>query len=99
MLDTTPMDNYVINNYSEEDMRPGVDEVDQNEQQVLLGKAMKNLSDEDNLLITLFYHGSNSIEEISSITGLSASNVKVRLHRIRKKLYDDMKTMMEHRLN
>ncbi len=99
VLDTTPMDNYVINNYSEEDMRPGVDEVDKNEQQVLLGKAMKNLSDEDNLLITLFYHGSNSIEEISSITGLSASNVKVRLHRIRKKLYDDMKTMMEHRLN
>lgn len=99
VLDTTPMDNYVIYNYSEESMRPGVDEVDENEQQVLLNKAMKNLSDEDNLLVTLFYHAGNSIEDISSITGLSASNVKVRLHRIRKKLYDDMNAMMAERLN
>lgn len=99
MLDTIPMDNYVIYNYSEEDIRPGINEVDENEQQILLTKAMKNLSDEDNLLITLFYHGNNSVEEISIITGLSFSNVKVRLHRIRKKLYDDITTMMTERLN
>jgi len=99
MLETIPMDNYVIYNYSEESLRPGVDEVDQNEQQVLLSRAMKNLSDEDNLLITMFYQGNNSIEDISNITGLSASNVKVRLHRIRKKLYDDMNAMMAERLN
>jgi RNA polymerase sigma-70 factor (ECF subfamily) len=80
-------------------MRPGVDEVDKNEQQVLLVKAMKNLSDEDKLLITLFYHGNNSIDDISVITGLSASNVKVRLHRIRKKLYDDMNAMMAQRIS
>ena len=69
------MDNYVIHNYSEESLRPGVNEFDVNEQQVLLAKAMNNLSDEDKLLITLFYHGNNSIEDISVITGLSASNV------------------------
>lgn len=98
ILDTTPMDNYIIYNYSEESMRPGVDEVDLTEQQVLLEKAMKHLSDDDNLLITLFYKSDNSIEDISAITGLSASNVKVRLHRIRKKLYDDINAMMAQRI-
>jgi len=80
-------------------MRPGVEEVDMNEQQQLLIKAMKKLPEEDNVLITLFYHGNNSIEEISNITGLSASNVKVRLHRIRKKLHSDMSNMLSGRLN
>jgi len=99
ILETIPMDNYVIYNYSEESIRPGVDELDVNEQQVLLTKAMKSLSDEDNLLINLFYHGNNSIEDISIITGLSASNVKVRLHRIRKRLYDDISAMIAERMN
>ena len=92
------MDNYIIYNYSEESMRPGVDEVDLTEQQVLLEKAMNHLSNNDNLLITLFYKSDNSIEDISTITGLSASNVKVRLHRIRKKLYDDINAMMAQRI-
>ena len=99
VLETIPMDNYLIYNYSEESMRPGVEEVDMNEQQQLLIKAMKKLPEEDNVLITLFYHGNNSIEEISNITGLSASNVKVRLHRIRKKLHSDMSNMLSGRLN
>lgn len=99
MLETIPMDNYVIHNYSEEYLRPGIDEVNTDEQQALLSKAMKNLTDEDTLLINLFYHGNNSVEDISTITGLSSSNVKVRLHRIRKKLYEDMSAMMAQRVN
>jgi RNA polymerase sigma-70 factor (ECF subfamily) len=39
------------------------------------------------MLITLFYMDDQSIGEISEITGLSQSNIKVRLHRTRKKLY------------
>jgi RNA polymerase sigma-70 factor (ECF subfamily) len=98
-LETIPMDNYVIHNYSEDSLRPGIDEVDGNEQQVMLSKAMKILPDEDVLLLNLFYHGSRSIEDISEITGLSESNVKVKLHRIRKKLYDEMSSMMTARAN
>lgn len=99
ILDTIPMDNYVIHNYSEDYLRPGIEEVDGDEQQAILAKALKELPAEDNLLIDLFYYGDNSIEDISSITGLSASNVKVRLHRIRKKLYDNMTAMMAERMN
>ncbi len=101
-LDLVPMDNYVIHNYSEDEVSTGVGEMDPEEQKVMVERAMERLTDDENLLITLFYKGDNSIEDISNITGLSMSNVKVRLHRIRKKLHDELMTMMNrsiHRVN
>ena len=64
---------------------------EQNNMQALLTRALSHLSPEDECLINFYYRYDNSIEEIASITGLSVSNVKVRLHRIRRKLYEDMK--------
>jgi RNA polymerase sigma-70 factor (ECF subfamily) len=101
-LEVVPMDNHVIHNYTEDEIRTGMDEIDPDEQKKMIDLAMARLSDDDNLLITLFYKGNNSIEEISNITGLSMSNVKVRLHRIRKKLHDELVVMMNkavHHLN
>jgi RNA polymerase sigma-70 factor, ECF subfamily len=97
-----PMDNYVINNYSETDVASGIGDIDPELQKAMIEKAMVRLTDDENLLITLFYKGEKSIEEISNITGLSMSNVKVRLHRIRKKLHDELAMMMNkaiHQLN
>lgn len=93
-LDVVPMDNYVIHNYSEDDFGSGIDEIDPEEQKKMVELALGRLTDDDNLLITLFYKGENSIEDVSNITGLSMSNVKVRLHRIRKKLHDELAVMM-----
>jgi len=80
----------VISNYSTDEIGRNINELDENDRQLILEKVLKRLPDEDNLLITLFYKNENSIEDISDITGLSVSNVKVRLHRIRKRLYDEM---------
>lgn len=41
----------------------------------------------DRALIQLFYMEEKSLEDLTGITGLSLSNLKVKLHRIRKKLY------------
>jgi RNA polymerase sigma factor (sigma-70 family) len=98
-LELVPMDNYIIYNYTEDDIANGIDEIDPEEQKAMIERAMERLSDEDNLLITLFYKGENSIEDISNITGLSMSNVKVRLHRIRKKLHDELALMMNRAIN
>jgi RNA polymerase sigma-70 factor (ECF subfamily) len=98
-LELVPMDNYVIDNYTDHDLAMGIDEIDPEEQKKMIERAMERLSDDDNLLITLFYKSENSIEEISNITGLSMSNVKVRLHRIRKKLHDDLSVMMNKAIN
>ena len=46
------------------------------------------------MLINLFYHSRQSVEEIALITGLSDANVKVKLHRIRKKLFVEMQSRM-----
>ncbi|MCX6277394.1 MAG: sigma-70 family RNA polymerase sigma factor [Bacteroidetes bacterium] len=96
--DLVPMDDYVIHNYSEKDVSEGIYDIDPDIQKALIEKAMSKLSDDESLLITLFYHGENSIEEISGITGLTMSNVKVRLHRIRKKLHDDLYVTMKRAL-
>ena len=98
-LELVPMDNYVIHNYTEDDVSGGIDEIDPEEQKMMIERAMERLSDDENLLITLFYKGDNSIEDISNITGLSMSNVKVRLHRIRKKLHDELAVMMNKTLS
>jgi RNA polymerase sigma-70 factor (ECF subfamily) len=52
-----------------------------------LNMALALLEGEESAILTLYYIEGNSIKEIESITGLTESNVKVKLHRARKKLY------------
>jgi DNA-directed RNA polymerase specialized sigma24 family protein len=37
--------------------------------------------------VTLFYYEEFSLEEIAEVTGLSNSNIRIKLHRSRKKMY------------
>ena len=53
---------------------------------VLLEKAVAGLPSEEQMLLSLFYHQDMKMEEIAYICGLSQSNAKVKIHRIRKKL-------------
>jgi len=53
-----------------------------------LKKAIEQLSSEDSMVITLYYLNERSIDEISELTNMGKSNVKVRLHRARKKMFD-----------
>jgi len=56
---------------------------------------MDKLPEEENLLLTLFYKKEKTISEISGITGYSESNTKVKLYRIRKRMYDDLKRYLD----
>lgn len=56
-------------------------------QLVRLEKALTQLPPDERALVLLFYHKEKTIEEIVAITGLTASNVKTKLFRTRKKLY------------
>lgn len=98
-LEVIPMDNYIIHNYSEDSVSRGTEGLGAEEQKTLIDRALQTLNEDDNLLITLFYKGEHSVEDISYITGLSVSNVKVRLHRIRKKLYEEISVMMARQMN
>lgn len=82
-----PIENYLpFEDISDESPLADLNKIDVQEQVEKLEKAMKNLEDDEALLIEMFYRHECSVEDISSITGLSASNVKVKLFRTRKKL-------------
>ena len=51
-----------------------------------LTRAMWNLSDEDRLLIELYHIQERDYDEIEQITGIPASNLKVKLFRARQRL-------------
>lgn len=58
----------------------------------LLQSAIHRLNEEEQVLITLHYYKEQSMDEIAKIMGLSISNVKVKLFRIRKKMKQWMDT-------
>lgn len=84
-----------------EDDNSGVYELmglDHREQKTLIRNTLEELDEIEGVIITLYYTEDCSVEEISKITGLSASNVKVKLHRTRKKMYKIMDRIMKQRV-
>lgn len=63
--------------------------------QQYLPQALEQLNGELQLLISMYYQQDMSITEISEITDISKSNVKIKLYRARKCLYDYISTMLE----
>jgi RNA polymerase sigma-70 factor (ECF subfamily) len=61
--------------------------LDLSDQKKFIQDALKELSVEDRLLLTLYYLNENSIDEVTEITGIVQENVKMKLHRARNKMY------------
>jgi len=57
--------------------------------------ALKKLSPDEIFLVTLYYYKEQPIEAISKIGNLSVANVKVKLHRIRKKLALEINRLLQ----
>ena len=54
----------------------------------LINFALQKISEDDRGLITLYYYDDLDTEEISKVTGINKSGIKVRLFRARKKMAD-----------
>lgn len=89
------IDEKLLDNYTTDAVSKGVSGLSKEEQIEAVEEVMAMLPEEDNLLLTLFYKQAQSVEEISEITGYSQSNVKVKLYRIRKRMYDELKKQLE----
>ena len=63
-------------------------EVEISDRRSALEFALAQLPEEEATIVSLFYLHEQNIEEIVTATGLTASNVKVKLHRSRKKLFE-----------
>ena len=56
----------------------------------MVNKAIALLNSDDAEIITLFYKGEQTLEEIAQVLGIEANAVKVRLHRARRRLKEKM---------
>ena len=57
------------------------------DQQKYINIALSKLNIEDRLLLTLYYLNENTIDEIAEITKVKMENLKMKIHRARKKMY------------
>jgi len=69
------------------------------ERREYLETALKKLPAEDYTLVILYYYKDLSVEEVAAATNLSESNVKVKLHRARKKLYTLLNDMLSDEIH
>jgi len=65
----------------------GLENLNRIDRRDVLRAALENLSEEENLLISLYYYEENSMSEVAEIVGLEENLVKVKIHRARKKLH------------
>lgn len=65
-------------------------QVEQKSKVQMVNEAIKLLSPDDGKLITLFYKGEQSLDEIGQVLGIEPNTVKVKLHRARQRLKEKM---------
>lgn len=75
-----------------------VDEVERKSTYRYLNEAIEKLTADDAAIITLFYKGEQSLEEIGKVLNLPANTVKVKLHRARLRLKDNMHAILGHEI-
>ena len=92
---TSDIDDYVINNYQSDHDFPQIEALKNKEQKIYVKKIIDKLPEKDALLITLFYLNESKIDEIEKITGLTQTNIKVKLFRARKKLYNELSLLLK----
>lgn len=69
------------------------DELDQQDRSAILAQALRHLKEDERSVVTLFYFNESSLKEVCDVTGLTLSNVKILLHRSRKKLLEILRRM------
>lgn len=98
-LETNPLDDFLIENYSIDNTFENLDELTHEEQKTLLDVLISKLDPEESAIISMYYISDHSTDEIAEITGLSLSNVKVKLHRIRAKLQVYLKQYLKKNIS
>jgi RNA polymerase sigma factor (sigma-70 family) len=73
-------------------------ETKKEDQEKYLNLALGKLPEDDQVLVALYYYENQSMDEISEITGLTVSNIKVKIHRARKKMYSLLREMLKEEI-
>jgi RNA polymerase sigma-70 factor (ECF subfamily) len=90
-LDTTSIDNErTLTQLENRESSFSANAIEQKSKHAMVNAAIRLLSPDDSQLITLFYKGEQTLEEIGRIMGLEPNTVKVKLHRARHRLKEKM---------
>ena len=81
-------DENISSKISNEEVEENLESWRKEGEELKLSRALSQLLPDEMAIISLYYFEEKAISEISVITGLGNSNVKVKLHRLRKKLKD-----------
>lgn len=73
----------------------GLENISAGERSRYLQMAVESLAETDAVVVTLFYYDELSLDEIAEVTGLSSSNIRIKLHRSRKKMYQVICKMLK----
>ena len=84
--DVLCLDDSVFANLSDTQVDAALED-ESEEQMERLQQAMNQLEADERALITLYYLKEKPLAEVAFILGMTEGNAKVKLHRIRKKLY------------
>jgi len=77
-----------------------LDTIEAKDRKAIITDALDQLAESDRFLIMAYYFEELPIKEISDMTSLSESNIKIKLHRSRKSLFNILNTpiLKEHRV-
>jgi RNA polymerase sigma-70 factor (ECF subfamily) len=90
-LDTTSLDNErTFLQLESKESGFNANAVERKSRHAMVNAAIQMLSPDDSQVLTLFYKGEQTLEEIGRIMGLDPNTVKVKLHRARNRLKEKM---------
>jgi len=68
---------------------------EQKSQSYYINLAISQLSPDDAAVLTLFYQGEQSLEEIAAVVKMETNTVKVKLHRARHRLKEKLEILLK----
>lgn len=71
------------------------DSLEKDDKEVFVAQAMAKLNDADKLAIQLYYIKEFSLDEVAEMLGQNLNTVKVRVHRARQRLADELKRILK----
>ena len=83
---------------SSSELNQGISYLSLKEQQKYIQLSLDELPPADSFLIQSYYLDQLDLKEITEVSGMSMSNVKVRLHRARKKMYCSLEKLLKNEL-
>lgn len=73
-----------------------LEQIEKKERKEIINKTMDRMPKDECIVLTLYYLEDNPVKDIALITGLTESNVKVKLHRARKRFAEIISQLTKH---